>query len=148
MAQSVNVTVPVAAPLTAEQAISILKSRRLQLIPVGIDQWTVRTFDGTRAGGKNTLYATPELALQAAEDTILALEERERENASASLLDSLSQGKFSIRPRDKDIIDPDTGQRSTVTVFDGFSKSSPITVVSDVSTFQQAVIEMRKKGLS
>lgn len=130
--------------ITPERALEIIKSRSLQLIPIEKDnviKWAVRTSKGTRAGGQNILYPTPEDAVEAAENWFISYASREQESKASRIIAALEKGTYFIRSREV-LIPGDGGQQVSVRVFSAFLANGNATPIRDRSSFTQAVIDM------
>ena len=132
--------------ITPDETLSIIKSRKLQLIPVrdrtsNTIGWVCKTIDGTRAAPSNNHYSTPEEAVEAAELHLSASEEREKERNSSSVLSSLekllSTGRY-IKSRHIQ----ETGE----TRFDILTSDGKPTNVKDKSSLIDALIESEKEA--
>lgn len=116
--------------IDAATGIQILINRGLILRPVKHDLWVAETASGARLHREP--QATPLLALELAEQTLSAAEERAASASNDRLVESISRGKFFVRPR-------------TLTdgaiVFDGFlTDNSPIPEAREKSTFAESAL--------
>lgn len=133
--------------ITAVQMVSILKTRKLQVVPVIIDGngngigWLTRTIDGSRAGVKHPPYSTPEEAVEAAEAHYLLTETTEKDRKSDKIIRALERGRYFIRPVQGTVIG-ENGKPTTTTLFTAFLPDGSITTVRERSTFIQAVLDM------
>lgn len=132
--------------ITPERALEIIKARSLQLIPVLRDsatKWTVKTSNGLRTGGQNTLYLSPEDAVEAAENWLISLSVRDQESKAIRIISALEKGLYFIRPKEISTQD-ENGQTVSVKVFSAFLSNGNATPVRDRNSFIQAVIDMEK----
>lgn len=135
--------------ITPERALEIITARSLQLIPVerdNVTKWVVRTSKGTRSGGQNTLYSTPEDAVEAAENWFVASNLREQEAKSTKIITALEKGTYFIRPRDLSTTD-ENGQTIIIKVFSAVLSNGNLTPIRDRPSLIQAVIDMEKSLL-
>lgn len=132
--------------LTPDETLSIIKSRKLQLIPVrdrtsNTIGWVCKTIDGMRAAPSNRSYPTPEEAVEAAELHLYASEEREKERNASSALSSLekllSTGRY-VKPRHIQ----ETGE----THFDILTSDGKPTNVKDKPSLIDALVESEKEA--
>lgn len=116
--------------IDAATGLQILAKRGIVLRPVKGGLWVAETASGGRLHREP--QSTPLLALELAEQTLIATEGRAASMNNDRLVEALSQGKFFVRPRTL----PDG-----TTVFDGFlPDNSPITEAREKSTFAESAL--------
>lgn len=126
--------------MTSDEILSVIKTRQIQLI-FSQGRWIARTKDGSRLSPGNVSFNSPEEAVEAANSSLLSMENRESEIKATRIVNSLESGKYFIRPKTVQSTDQD-GNPTTQKLFSVFLPNGTATPVVDRLTLTQAVIDM------
>lgn len=113
--------------ITPMEAIQIITDRKLSLRPTRDGMWIVETASGTRL--HKDPQSSPIAAIELADQSIKASEQRQSSPGNDRLMEILNSGKFYVKTR----------QENNRTVFDAFLSDDSL-IVSGKLTFSQAAI--------